>query len=119
QGNVYIAVMSQNGAGAPVVGSAARAAQDLLDKGQLDKQNLRELVQQSGEQLLPEREQGGGSAPDCPSSDTSKTSCTDIIMFKSTDGGSSYSNAVRVNQDDPHSAADQFQPWMAITPKGQ
>src|SRR5438128_407160 len=40
-------------------------------------------------------------------------------MFKSTDGGITYGKALRVNQDDPKSAADQFQPWMAITPKGQ
>src|SRR5207302_117522 len=55
----------------------------------------------------------------CPSSDTTTVPCTDIIMFKSTDGGMSYSNPVRVNHDNPKSAADQFQPWMAITSKGQ
>jgi hypothetical protein len=118
-GNVYVAVDSQNGAGAPVIGSAARIAQEMLEKGQLDKQALRELIEQSGESLLPEREQGGGEAPVCPSEDTTSAPCTDVILFKSTDGGNTYSNPVRVNQDDPHSAADQFQPWMAITPKGQ
>ena len=86
----------------------------------MDKQNLRELVAQSGESLINEHERDGGSAPGpCPSSDTTVTPCTDVIMFKSTDGGVSYSNPVRVNQDNPKSAADQFQPWMAITPKGQ
>jgi hypothetical protein len=119
KGNVYVAVMSQNGGGAPVVGSAARAAQELLQEGKLDKQKLRELVQQSGESLQAENEQGGDGTPQCPSTDPTVASCTDIIMFKSADGGSSYSRPVRVNQDDPHSAADQFQPWMAITPKGQ
>jgi hypothetical protein len=118
-GNVYVAVMSQNGDGAPVIGSAARAAQDLLEKGQLDKTTLRELVRESGESLEGEHEAGGGEAPECPSEDTTVTPCTDIIMFKSTDGGDSYSDPVRVNQDDPQSAADQFQPWMAITPSGQ
>jgi hypothetical protein len=119
KGTVYVAVDSQNGTGSPVVGSAAAAAQQLLQEGKLDKQTLRELVEQSGESLEPEHEQGGGSAPECPSADTTEAPCTDVIMFKSTDGGSSYSTPVRVNQDDPHSAADQFQPWMAITPKGQ
>jgi hypothetical protein len=119
KGNVYVAVTSQNGQGAPVVGSAAAAAQRMLEQGTLDKQKLRELVQQSGESVQPEHAQSGGSAPACPSSDTTQTPCSDVIMFKSTDGGTSYSNPVRVNQDDPHSAADQFQPWMAITPKGQ
>ena len=119
KGNVYVAVMSQNGTGNPVVGSAARTAQTLLEQGRLDKEGLRNLVEQSGDQLVPQREQGGGETPPCPSQDTTKVACTDIIMFKSTDGGNSYSNPVRVNQDDPHSDADQFQPWMAITPKGQ
>jgi hypothetical protein len=119
KGNVYVAVASQNGTGAPVVGAAAAAAQQLLQEGNLDKQTLRELVQQSGESVQPERDQSGGSAPVCPSTDTTVAPCTDVIMFKSTDGGTTYSNSVRVNQDDPKSAADQFQPWMAVTPKGQ
>ena len=119
KGNVYVAVMSQNGNGAPVVGSAARAAQKLLQKGQLTKGLLRELVRESGESLTGDQEGGGDPPPQCPSSDTTTVPCTDVIMFKSTDGGMSYSNPVRVNQDNPKSAADQFQPWMAITSKGQ
>lgn len=118
-GNVYVAVDSDNGSGAPVIGSAARAAQDLIEKGQLDKEKLRELVRESGEQFEPEREQGGDGPPTCPSQDTTTAACTDVILFKSTDGGNTYSAPVRVNQDDPKQAADQFQPWMAITPKGQ
>ena len=119
KGTVYVTVDSDNGQGAPVVGSAAKAAEELLQEGKLDKQKLRELIEASGESLEAEHEQGGGSAPECPSQDTTSTPCTDVILFKSTDGGNSYSNPVRVNQDDPHSAADQFQPWIAITPKGQ
>jgi hypothetical protein len=119
QGNVYVAVMSQNGTGAPVIGSAAEAAQKLLEEGQLDKTALRRLIEESGESLEPEHEQGGGETPECPSQDTTTVPCTDIIMFKSTDGGTTYSSPVRVNQDPKTSAADQFQPWMAITPKGQ
>jgi hypothetical protein len=119
KGNVYVAVDSLNGSGAPVIGAAAKAALDLLQKGQLDKSKLRELVGQSGDSLNNEHDQGGGSAPKCPSSDTTVAPCTDVIMFKSIDGGTTYSNPVRVNQDNRKSAADQFQPWMAITPKGQ
>ena len=119
KGNVYVAVMSQNGDGAPVVGTAARAAQKLLENGQLTKGLLRQLVEGSGESLHSEHDQGGGSAPVCPSDDPTVTPCTDIILFKSTDGGTSYSGPVRVNQDNRKSAADQFQPWMSITPKGQ
>ena len=119
KGNVYLAVDSQNGSGAPVVSSAARAALELIEKGELDKQELRELVRESGEQFEPEREQEGEGAAACPSEDTSAAPCTDVIMFKSTDGGNSYGEAVRVNQDSKKQAADQFQPWMAITPNGQ
>ncbi len=42
---------------------------------------------------------------------------SDIILFKSTDGGGSYTGPIRVNHDT--GAADQFQPALAITPKGQ
>jgi hypothetical protein len=40
-------------------------------------------------------------------------------MFKSTDGGTTYTGPVRVNQDGKDSPADQFQPWLAVTDKGQ
>jgi hypothetical protein len=43
----------------------------------------------------------------------------DIVMFKSTDGGNTYTGPIRVNQDGKKSHRDQFQPWMAVTPKGQ
>src|SRR5439155_21061314 len=43
----------------------------------------------------------------------------DIVMFRSTDGGNTYTGPVRVNQDSKTSPADQFQPWMAVTDKGQ
>jgi hypothetical protein len=43
----------------------------------------------------------------------------DIVMFKSTDGGNSYTGPIRINQDGKKSNRDQFQPWMAVTPKGQ
>ncbi len=41
------------------------------------------------------------------------------MLFKSTNGGRSYSRPVRVNQDPPNGDADQFQPWIAVTPSGQ
>src|SRR3954447_690912 len=118
-GNVYVAVMTQNDVGAPVVGSAVEAVDKLIEEGKLDKQSLREAIEEAGEKLQAEHEQSGRAPPTCPSSDATVTPCTDIIMFKSTDGGTSYSTPVRVNQDPKTSAADQFQPWLAITPKGQ
>jgi len=41
------------------------------------------------------------------------------VLFKSTDGGNTYTGPVRVNQDIKTGDADQFQPWMSVTPKGQ
>jgi len=116
-GNVYIAVMSQNGAGMPVVGAAAAAAQQLLQKGELDHQALAKIVGSARGALTIDQEAAGDAGP-CPDQ-AGDIPCTDIILFKSTDGGNTYANPVRVNQDDPTSRADQFQPWMAITDNGQ
>ena len=44
---------------------------------------------------------------------------SDIVLFKSTNGGRSYTGPVRVNQDPANGDADQFQPWMAVTQSGQ
>jgi hypothetical protein len=41
----------------------------------------------------------------------------DIAFSRSTDGGSTWSQPTRVNDD--NGAGDQFQPWLAVTPSGQ
>jgi hypothetical protein len=41
------------------------------------------------------------------------------VLFKSTNGGRSYTGPVRVNRDRKNSDADQFQPALAVTPSGQ
>jgi hypothetical protein len=41
------------------------------------------------------------------------------VLFKSVNGGRSYTGPVRVNQDPTNGDADQFQPWMAVTDRGQ
>lgn len=41
----------------------------------------------------------------------------DIMLVRSTDGGITWSDPVKVNQDSTN--ADQFQPYVAVTPKGQ
>jgi hypothetical protein len=90
KGNVYVAVASQDAQGAPVV-----AGTHLSPKHPL-------------EPPTGEREQNGTSVSPHNS---------DIVMFKSTDGGTSYTGPVKINQD--KTGHDQFQPWMAVTPKGQ
>ncbi|MDP8970555.1 MAG: glycoside hydrolase, partial [Actinomycetota bacterium] len=41
----------------------------------------------------------------------------DVVLVKSTDGGSSWSAPVKVNQDQTN--ADQFQPYVDVNPQGQ
>jgi hypothetical protein len=43
---------------------------------------------------------------------------TDIFLVKSTDGGESWSDAIRVNQDPVGNGKDQFFPWPAVAPDG-
>ncbi len=43
----------------------------------------------------------------------------DIVLVKSTDGGDTWSDPIRVNQDPVGNGADQFQPALAVTDHGQ
>ena len=89
KGNVYVVDSSLNGAGSPVAEGTSI-----------------EEVKRLAQERRAEEEAAGDN-----------TRGADIIMFKSTDGGNSYSGPIRVNQDKKN--RDQFQPWMAVTPKGQ
>jgi len=91
KGNLYIAVASQNGKGSPV--AEATSPEQLKEL----RENRRAEVEAEGD---------SGTA-------------ADIVLFKSDDGGNTYTGPVRVNQDGKKSHRDQFQPWMAVTPKGQ
>jgi hypothetical protein len=93
QGNVYVVAASRDAEGQPFAAGATLedAKRYLHDR-------------------RPEERQEGGDEPG---------SGSDIVLFKSTDGGQSYSGPVRVNQDPPESDADQFQPWLAVTEGGQ
>jgi hypothetical protein len=42
----------------------------------------------------------------------------DILLTMSEDGGSSWSEPIRVNDDSENSTADQFFPWIDVSPKG-
>jgi hypothetical protein len=92
KGNVYIVVQSQNGSGSGVPAS-----------GQMQKPS-------AGEPAADQLAAGDGAGP---------KSGSDIVLFKSTDGGSTYTGPVRVNQDAKNGDADQFQPWLAVTDSGQ
>lgn len=43
----------------------------------------------------------------------------DILLTRSTDGGTSWSSPIRVNDDPMGSGADQFYPWIAVDPEGR
>jgi hypothetical protein len=91
QGNLYLVVASQEAEGSPVLeGTSLEQIKELRDDRRAHN----------------EAEGGGGSG-------------ADIVLFKSTDGGQSYTGPVRVNQDGKTSSRDQFQPWMAVTDSGQ
>ena len=95
KGTVYIAVASHDAEGEPVIEG---------------EKTYEQLVELAKKRRAEEEAEGG---------DQEEGSGADIILFKSTDGGNTYSGPVRVNQDGKEADADQFQPWMAVTPKGQ
>jgi hypothetical protein len=91
KGNIYLAAASAEGQGSPVLaGTSIERIKELRD-------NRRAETEAEGDA-------GSGA---------------DIVIFKSTDGGMTYTGPVRVNQDGAKSPADQFQPWMAVTDNGQ
>lgn len=56
----------------------------------------------------------------CFDADTPGQVCdADILLTRSLDGGTSWSDPVRVNQDPIGGGRDQFQPALAVTPSGQ
>ena len=89
KGHVYIAVDSANGQGGPL------APDTSISK-----------LKQLAHKHQAEMEQAGDAKVN-----------SDVVLFKSTDGGNSYTGPIRVNQD--RTGNDQFQPWLAVTPKGQ
>jgi hypothetical protein len=91
KGNIYLVVASQDAQGAPVLAGTSI-------------ERLKELRDDRRAQVEADGANGSGA---------------DIVLFKSTDGGQTYTGPVRVNQDSAKSPADQFQPWMAVTDKGQ
>jgi hypothetical protein len=104
QGNVYVVDSSANAEAQPLPAGATI-----------------EDAKRAREHLLEREEKAEGDT--CPADTDPDTepnpACSDIIMLKSTNGGQTYSAPVRVNQDPKTSTADQFQPWLAITPRGQ
>ncbi len=43
---------------------------------------------------------------------------TDIFFTRSTNGGSTWSQKIRINDDPQNNGCDQFHPWLTVTPAG-
>ncbi len=111
-GHVYVAVASRNAAGNPLLPNVFAIGR-LIKQGKLSKKDLlKELTQDKANDVAGRDYKAGGDG-------LGPLSGADIVLFKSVNGGRSYSGPVRVNQDPRNGDADQFQPWMAVTDRGQ
>jgi hypothetical protein len=111
-GTVYVAAASRNAQGAPLLGNVLAVGKQ-IKSGELSVDQLTELLKTDDSNNIAGKDyKAGGDGP-------GPLSGSDIVLFKSTNGGRSYTGPVRVNQDAGNGDADQFQPWMAVTPSGQ
>jgi hypothetical protein len=113
KGNFYVVVASADGDGSPVT-EGTRELGRQIKRGEVNLEELRKKYTGYGRPAnninRQYMAQGDGAGPGTGS---------DIVMFKSTDQGNSYTGPVRVNQDPKAGDADQFQPWIAVTERGQ
>jgi len=112
QGNVYVAAASQNATGTPLLGNLPAVGRQ-IKSGELSVESLTELLKTKKANNIAGKDYKAGGDGLGPMSGS------DIVLFKSSNGGRSYTGPVRVNQDPRNGDADQFQPWMAITESGQ
>jgi hypothetical protein len=112
KGNLYVAVASRNADGAPVASGALQLGRKIKSGETNLKDWARSFRSKPANDLAGQEYKAGGDG-------AGPESGADIVMFKSTDGGNSWTGPVRVNQDKRNSDADQFQPWMDVTDKGQ
>jgi hypothetical protein len=111
-GVVYVAAASRNAEGRPLLGNILAVGKQ-IKSGELSVDALTELLKTDDSNNVAGKDyKAGGDGP-------GPLSGSDIVLFKSTNGGRSYTGPVRVNQDAGNGDADQFQPWMAVTPSGQ
>jgi hypothetical protein len=111
-GTVYVAAASRNAEGNPLLGNPLAIGQQ-IKSGELDVGELIEMLGTEDSNNVAGKDYlagGDGLGP---------LSGSDIVLFKSSNGGRSYTGPVRVNQDPGNGDADQFQPWMSVTQSGQ
>ncbi len=114
QGNVYVVAASLNAQGTPLLGNLPLAEVGRkIKSGELDVTELIDMLGTKDANNIAGKDYKAGGDGLGPMSGS------DIVLFKSTNGGRSYSRPVRVNQDASNGDADQFQPWIAVSPSGQ
>lgn len=112
QGTVYVVAASRNAEGRPLLGNLFAVGKQ-IKSGALSVEELTELLKtKKANNIAGKDYKAGGDGP-------GPLSGSDVVLFKSTNGGRSYTGPVRVNQDAGNGDADQFQPWMAVTESGQ
>ena len=118
---LYVAVASKNAQGAPVTEGAQELGRQ-IKRGEIRMEEVIAKFRTRPANNIDRDYQADGDAGSCPDNDPAASpnpACSDVILFKSIDGGNSWTGPVRVNQDSAESPADQFQPWMSITKKDQ
>ncbi|MDQ3849733.1 MAG: glycoside hydrolase, partial [Actinomycetota bacterium] len=111
KGNVYVAVSSRNAEGRPLLGNLLAVGRK-IKSGELGLDAVKGLIGGGEEEESPVEHLAGGDG-------NGPESGSDIVLFKSTNGGRSYTGPVRVNQDPANADADQFQPAMSVTESGR
>ena len=111
-GTVYVAVASRNAQGNPLLGNLLALGKQ-IKAGTVSVKGLQDLLSQKKANNLAGKDYKAGGDGLGPMSGS------DIVLFKSSNGGRSYTGPVRVNQDSRNGDADQFQPWMDVTECGQ
>ncbi|MEA2154875.1 MAG: hypothetical protein QOE11_1015, partial [Solirubrobacteraceae bacterium] len=113
QGTIYVVSSSHDGVGSPLLGNVFEVGKQIAT-GELSREDLDKLL------ATPGGEEADGGAEHLAGGDgAGPDSGSDIVLYRSTNGGRSYSGPVRVNQDPLNGDADQFQPTVAVTPSGQ
>jgi hypothetical protein len=111
-GTVYVVAASLNAQGTPLLGNLLELGPEIKE-GKVSIAELGEMLgTKDANNIAGVDYKAGGDG-------LGPLSGSDIVLFKSTNGGRSYTGPVRVNQDPRAGDADQFQPWMAVTPSGQ
>ena len=118
RGTVYVVAASRDAEGMPLLGDLPGIGEK-IKSGELDAGDLTGLLGGKDADAGEDEQDEGGKEVAAGGDGEGPESGSDIVLFRSTNGGRSYSRPVRVNQDPVNGDGDQFQPTVAVTPSGQ